>query len=94
MKRIRYAVLAATLISGSGIGLASPEIVEGVISDTMCGKQHMLPERPTRSASRNASEARPQYALVGGDKVYALSRPAWRLREVRGQGGSRQRGVR
>ena len=76
MKRFLFTVLAATFISGSGASLlASPETVEGVVSDTMCGKQHMLPGKSDAQCIQECIGGKTKYALVVGDKVYALSGP-------------------
>ena len=74
MKRLLFTVLAATFIFGSGASLlASPETVEGVVSDTMCGKQHMLSGKTDAECIKECIGGKTQYALVAGDKVYALS---------------------
>ena len=76
MKRVVFAVLAATFIKGTGIDLlASPQTVEGVISDTMSGKQHMLPGKKDPQCIKECIGGKTKYALVVGDKVYALSGP-------------------
>ena len=76
MKCIVFAVLAPTFITGTGIDLlASPQTVEGVISDTMSGKQHMLPGKKDPQCTKECIGGKTKYALVVGDKVYALSGP-------------------
>ena len=76
MKCIVFAVLAPTFITGTGIDLlASPQTVEGVISDTMSGKQHMLPGKKDPQCIKECIGGKTKYALVVGDKVYALSGP-------------------
>jgi hypothetical protein len=94
MKRIRCAVLAATLFSGSGIAFASPQTVEGVISDTMCGKQHMLPGKTDARCIKECIGGKTQYVARRRRQSVRTVETGKRLREVPGQDGSRQRGVR
>lgn len=86
MKGIRFAVLAAAFLAGSGIGLmASPQTVEGVISDTMCGKQHMLPGKTDAQCIKECIGGKTQYALVVGEKVYGLSGSASEFEKYAGK---------
>jgi hypothetical protein len=44
----------------------------GVVSDNMCGKQHMSKNKPAAQCTRECVSAGADYGLVVGDKVYAL----------------------
>jgi hypothetical protein len=87
MKRVLFAVLAATFISGSEIGLlASPQSVEGVVSDTMWGgRQHMLPGKTAAQCIKECLGGKTHYALVVGDRVYAVSGPVSELEKYAGE---------
>ena len=86
MKCIVFAVLAPTFITGTGIDLlASPQTVEGVISDTMSGKQHMLPGKKDPQCIKECIGGKTKYALVVGDKVYALSGPVSEFEKYAGK---------
>jgi hypothetical protein len=73
----RFAVLAATLVIGVGLtiptarGDEKPQTFTGRVSDAMCGANHMMGgsgEDCTRVCVKKGSK----YALVVGEKVYAL----------------------
>jgi len=86
VKCIVFAVLAPTFITGTGIDLlASPQTVEGVISDTMSGKQHMLPGKKDPQCIKECIGGKTKYALVVGDKVYALSGPVSEFEKYAGK---------
>ena len=44
----------------------------GVVSDNMCGKQHMAKDKSAAQCTRECVKAGSDYALVVGDKVYTL----------------------
>ena len=44
----------------------------GVVSDNMCGKQHMGKDKSAAQCTRQCVKAGSDYALVVGDKVYTL----------------------
>jgi hypothetical protein len=44
----------------------------GVVSDNMCGKQHMSKNKPAAQCTRECVSAGAGYALVVADKVYTL----------------------
>jgi hypothetical protein len=53
---------------------AAPQTLTGVITDDMCGKKHtMMPGKPDAECVRACIKAGSHYALVVGDKVYALT---------------------
>lgn len=54
---------------------AQPERAQtftGVVSDNMCGKQHMEKDKSAAQCTRECVKAGSDYALVVGDKVYTL----------------------
>ena|SRR5690349_16920704 len=44
----------------------------GVVSDNMCGKQHMAKDKSAAECTRECVKMGSDYALVVGDKVYTL----------------------
>ena len=44
----------------------------GVVSDNMCGKQHMATDKSAAQCTRECVKAGSDYALVVGDKGYTL----------------------
>ena len=73
----KFAVSLAVLVLGAGLS-GSPAIAadkaqtfKGEISDTMCGKKHMM-EGDNASCTRACVGKGSSYALVVGDKVYTL----------------------
>jgi len=56
---------------------AQPERAQtftGVVSDNMCGKQHMEKDKSAAQCTRGCVKTGSDYALVVGDKVYTLKR--------------------
>jgi hypothetical protein len=56
-------------------GFAQPERAQtftGVVSDNMCGKQHMAKDKSAAQCTRECVKTGSDYALVVGDKVYTL----------------------
>jgi hypothetical protein len=68
-KLISIALLSLTLVI-SAAAQGSKQTFTGVVSDSMCGKQHMTKDAAqcTRACVKSGSD----YALVVGDKVYTL----------------------
>ncbi|MGA9797886.1 MAG: hypothetical protein WBQ68_02670 [Terriglobales bacterium] len=63
--------LAATMILSSAFAANKPQAFTGKVSDAMCGANHMMggsAAECTQACIRKGSK----YALVVGDKVYAL----------------------
>lgn len=53
--------------------LAATQTFNGEVSDTMCGKQHMIPGKTDAECIQECVKAGSSYALVVGSKVYKLS---------------------
>jgi hypothetical protein len=69
--------LMTAIIFGSFavMGFAQSERAQtfiGVVSDNMCGKQHMAKDKSAAQCTRECVKAGSDYALVVGDKVYTL----------------------
>ncbi len=70
---IALAVLFAATIHAIQQVQAASQPIEGVISDTMCGKKHMLQGKTDAECIAECLKGKTSYALVVGDKVYTLA---------------------
>jgi hypothetical protein len=61
---------AAGLALTSSLALA--ETLTGTVSDTMCGKKHMMKGASDAQCTRECVKDGADYALLIGDKVYTL----------------------
>jgi hypothetical protein len=52
---------------------AATQSIEGVISDSMCGKKHMQPSKNDAGCTAKCVKSGAGYALVVGKKVYTLA---------------------
>jgi hypothetical protein len=52
---------------------AATQSVDGVISDSMCGKTHMMPGKPDAKCVEECAKAGSSYVLVAGNKIYTLA---------------------
>ena len=50
----------------------APQSFTGVVSDSMCGKQHMMKDKSAPECTRECVKGGSDYALVVGEKVYTL----------------------
>lgn len=64
------AFMFALVLSSSAI--AADQTFTGIVSDNMCGKQHMMKNASVAKCTRECVKAGSDYALVVGDKVYTL----------------------
>jgi hypothetical protein len=70
--------LALTIISAIMIPAiqqlhAASQTFNGVVTDSMCGKKHMLPGKTDAQCVQECIKSGSSYALVVGDKVYTLA---------------------
>ena len=70
---VALALLSAALIPAIQQVHAASRPIEGVISDTMCGKKHMLQGKTDAECIAECLKGKTSYALVVGDKVYTLA---------------------
>jgi hypothetical protein len=63
---------AIAFLTFGTVAFASDQTLTGVVSDNMCGKQHMMKNAPASKCTRECVKAGSDYALVVGDKVYTL----------------------
>lgn len=68
-------LIAAILLSGmaaTSLAQSGAQAFTGVVSDNMCGKQHMAKDKSAAQCTRECVKAGSDYALVVGEKVYTL----------------------
>jgi hypothetical protein len=53
---------------------AAPQTFTGIVTDTMCGKKHMIADKSDADCTRECMKSKGDwtYGLVVGDKVYSL----------------------
>ena len=62
-----------TLVFSTGLLIAAPKTITGVVTDDMCGKKHtMMPGKPDSECIRACVKAGSKYSLLSGGKVLAL----------------------
>lgn len=64
---ILFGSIAAIAFAQSG-----QQTVTGIVSDNMCGKQHMAKDKSAAECTRECVKTGSDYALVVGEKVYTL----------------------
>jgi hypothetical protein len=74
----KTSILALALISAIMIPAiqqlhAASQTIDGVVSDSMCGKKHMMPDKSDALCVQECVKSGSRYALVVGDKVYTLA---------------------
>jgi len=68
-------LIAAVILAGmaTGFGVSGAEqTFTGTVSDSMCGKQHMMKGKSAAECTRECVKSGSDYALIVGDKVYTL----------------------
>jgi len=70
---LTLAFLSAIMIPAIRQVHASPQSIEGVVGDTMCGKKHMLAGKTAAECIQVCLKDKANFALVAGDKVYTLA---------------------
>ena len=66
--------LASLVLTGAALLAAAPQTFTGVITDTMCGKDHKhMGVSPDSKCVVECVKGGSKYALLVGDKVYVLS---------------------
>jgi hypothetical protein len=74
----KTSILALALIPGIMISAiqqlhAVSQTMDGIVSDSMCGKKHMMPGKTDARCVQECIKSGSSYALVVGDKVYTLA---------------------
>lgn len=79
------AILGALILPTSYQAFAAPQTLDGVISDSMCGKKHMMPGKPDADCVKECVKAGSTYVLVVGDKSYTLNAKAGTIAPFAGE---------
>lgn len=66
-------IIAYLLIGASSF--AASRTITGTVTDTMCGKKHMIADKSDKECTRECMKSKGNwtYGLIVGDKVYKLS---------------------
>jgi hypothetical protein len=70
---IALAVAMAAIAPATHQLMAANQGFDGVISDTMCGRNHMMPGKTPAQCVEECMKAKVNYALVTDKKVYTLT---------------------
>src|SRR6266581_3490574 len=76
MVRRTSIILASTIFALVTLSaFASPQAITGTVTDTMCGKKHMVAGKSDAECTRECMKSKGEwtYGLVVGDKVYSLA---------------------
>jgi hypothetical protein len=52
---------------------AAAQTIDGVVTDSMCGKKHMMPGKSDAECTKECAKSGSSYSLVVGAKVYMLA---------------------
>ena len=66
-------LLSAIMIPAMQQVHAASQPIDGVVSDSMCGKKHMMPGKTDAQCVQECIKSGSSYALVAGSKVYTLA---------------------
>jgi|SRR6266568_3360643 len=61
------------------------QTLTGVVTDTMCGKKHMMPGKSDAVCTRECVKAGSKYAILVGDKLYTLTGDAKQIQQFAGK---------
>ena len=67
------ALMSAIMIPAIQQLHAATQTIDGVVTDSMCGKKHMMPGKTDAQCVQECIKSGSSYALVVSDKVYTLS---------------------
>ena len=67
------ALMSAIMIPAIQQVHAASQTIDGIVSDSMCGKKHMIPGKTDAQCVQECIKSGSSYALVAGDKVYTLA---------------------
>ena len=70
---LTLALLSAIMIPAIQQAHAATQTIDGVVSDTMCGKKHMLAGKTAAECIQVCLKDKANFALVAGDKGYTLA---------------------
>lgn len=81
----KMAMTLVALLLATYPAIAAEQTITGVVSDSMCGRKHMLPGKTDAECTRECIKAKSKYALVTADKIYMLQAPPAQLDKLAGK---------
>lgn len=74
----KTSIFALALMSGIMIPAiqqvhAASQTIDGIVSDSMCGKKHMMPGKTDAQCIQECIKSGSSYALVASNEVYTLA---------------------
>jgi hypothetical protein len=66
-------ILLVGILATGAFATDKQQSFTGIVSDNMCGKQHMAKDKSAAQCTRECVTSGSDYALVVGDKVYTLT---------------------
>lgn len=87
MKKLTHKVSIVLIgLSLTGVSaFGAEQTLKGVVSDSMCGRKHMMPGKSDAECIRECIKAKSNYALVSAGKVYTLQGPSAQVEEFAGK---------
>jgi hypothetical protein len=68
-----FALISVIMIPAIQQLHAASQTIDGVVTDTMCSKKHMMPGKTDAQCVQECIKDGSSYALVAGAKVYSLA---------------------
>jgi hypothetical protein len=82
----KKAILITGLIASSlGASSQTVQTLTGIVSDTMCGAKHMMPNVSAAQCTRECVKQGSDFGLVSGDKMYTLKGDSKMIDKFAGQ---------
>ncbi len=72
MSTKRFVLIPAFALAAVFIHAQSSQTITGTVTDSMCGKKHMMKNATATQCTRECVKSGSDYSLVSGDKVYKL----------------------
>lgn len=86
MNRKSLVIIALISFLLSLYAFAAPRTMEGVVTDTMCGAKHMLPDKSDADCTKECMKAKGSaYGLASGDQVFTLAGDTKQIAEYAGK---------
>ncbi len=81
------ALVAICSMMFTNFAVAGPQTLTGTVTDTMCGKKHMLPGKSDADCVRECMKSKGswRYGLLVSDKVYSLRGDSKKFDALAGQ---------
>ncbi len=85
--RSKISLVLILLVFLSLFAFAAPQTLTGTVTDTMCGKKHMIQGKTDAECTRECMKSKRDwtYGLIVGDTVYSLAGDAKQLDDAAGK---------